>query len=178
MSEAINPHIGSEFTDYITDFITVRELKSQDINFIVDSFISCLNKYTKTITKGLTPEYSRQLLEKIVLHALQKPNYSTFVCVNVDNDDEIYAYIIGDSSTNHIFFNYTKYLFRPYNLQSTFLMPLIIGVNQPFTTNWPTKEALKSVTNSTRFCDKNNLTLQQKQPIIGSIRNKFLEEFL
>jgi hypothetical protein len=153
----------SEISGYIEDLVTIRELRSQDVNFIVDSFISCLNKYTKTITKGLAPEYSNKYLEKIILHALQKENYSTFVCVNKDNDDEIYGYIIGDSSTNHIFFNYTKYIFRPFNLQSTFLMPLIIGRDQPFTTNWPTKEALKSVTNSTRKCD---------------IKNLFLEEFL
>lgn len=148
----------------IVDLVNIRELRSTDINFLLDSSTRCLGKYTESIVKGYEPIAAHQHLEKIIFHALMgvpnKIDYSVYVATSKEDSESIMAYIIADTKTNHIFFQYTKYAFRKLGIQRL-LMGLVIDSDEPITVNFPTKEMLK---------------LQKAGRI--SINNKFLENLL
>lgn len=134
----------SNVSDFILDFVSVREIQADDVHFVLDSFITCLSRYDESIVKGFDHHYSKKYLEKLMLYVLQSGKYSVFICSNKDEPTNIYAYIIGDPTTNYVFFNYTKYLYRPYGLQKYLLLPLILDPSQPVVVEWPTKEMLKA----------------------------------
>lgn len=145
----------------LINLVTIREFQKADVNFILDSFINCLSQYTESMFKGWNRKESCTHLEQIILFAITKLNYSIWIAVNKDDDQSILGYLIADPSNNHIFFNYTKNVFRKLGIQSNFLLPLAIDFSQPVTVNWQTKEALK---------------LQKIGKI--SIRNVFLEQLM
>lgn len=148
-------------TESITDLISIRPIKIEDLHFILDSSISCLTKYTESIVKGYSYEYAHKLLEKIILKGLNDPNNSIFIACLREDENHILAYIVANPKTNHIFLQYTKYNWRPFDIQKLFLLPLVLDFNSKITVNWPTKEMLKL----------------QKQGIL-QIENRFIEDLL
>ncbi len=145
----------------ITDLVSIRQLKLEDLHFILDSSISCISKYHESIVKGYAREYTHKLLERIMLSALNNSNYSIFICSHKDDSDAIIAYIIANPKNNHIFFQYTKYSYRKLGIQKLMLMPLVVDMKERITVQWQTKEMLKLA----------------KVGIV-SIENKFWEELL
>lgn len=127
----------------LVDLINVRELEVNDINFILDSSIQCLRRYTESITKGMTKADAIDWLETYILYALQRLNYSVFIACEKDDSNSIVGYIIADTTKNHIFLQYTKYAFRQLGIQKNVLLPLVIDPNKPITCNWPTKQSLQ-----------------------------------
>lgn len=146
----------------LVNLINIREFREEDTNFVLDSFMSCLSKYRESIFKGWEHKDIYQHLEQILLFALTKiPSYSIFLAVGRNNEQNIYSYLIADSTRNHVLFAYTKHAYRGLGLQKHMLLPLLIDLNQPITVNFPTKEALK---------------LQRLGKI--SIKNIFLEQLM
>jgi len=128
----------------LTDLVQVREFRKEDINFILDSSIQCLSKYTESIVKGMARQESINHLEKIVLHILNRKNVNTFICTLSEDPNYIVGYIVGDPSINHIYLQYTKYSYRKLGIQRNFLLPLCLeGSSEKVTVNFPTKEMIK-----------------------------------
>ncbi len=128
----------------ITDLISIRPIEQADLHFILDSAIQCLSKYTESIFKGMTHDNIQKHLELLVLYVLNNPQYfSVFVAVHKDDSSQILAYVIADTSQNHVLFQYTKYSYRKLGVQKFLLMPLVTDPALPITVNWPTKEMLK-----------------------------------
>lgn len=143
----------------IIDLVNIRELKRDDVHFILDSCINCLAQYTESLFKGWTYPDTRSYIELFTLAALRSPNYSTFICHLKDDENAIIGYLIGNPSINHIFFQYTKYTYRKLGIQKNLLLPLLIDEKEPISVNWQTKEMLK---------------LQKANKI--TIKNRFVEE--
>lgn len=127
----------------LVDIVTIREFEKGDVNFILDSFIHCLSKYTESMFKGWDNKDIYNHLEQTILFALTKLDYSLWLAVDKEDTNSIFAYLIADSKSNHIFFNYTKYTYRGLGIQKALLLPLAIDPTQPVTVNYQTKEALK-----------------------------------
>lgn len=127
----------------LIDLITIREMQPADLNFILDSSITSLSKYRTTLFKGWTNKDISSYLETLFLHALSNKRYSTFLVVSSSNPDEIFSYIIADTEENHIFYNYTKYDYRSFELDRLYLWPLVLDPKQPITLNFQTSEALR-----------------------------------
>ncbi len=128
----------------LTDLVQVREFRKEDINFILDSSIQCLSKYTESIVKGMTRHESINHLEKIVLHILNRRDVNTFICTLSEDPNYIVGYVVGNPSINHIYLQYTKYSYRKLGIQQNFLLPLCLeGKLDRITVNFPTKEMLK-----------------------------------
>lgn len=127
----------------IIDLVNIRELTKDDINFILDSSITSLSKYTESIVKGQTRKDAIEYLETTILYALHKCNYSTFIACDAEDSNKIISYIVADIENNHIFLQYTKYNYRKLGIQQTMLLPLVIEDSKLVTVQWPTKEMLK-----------------------------------
>lgn len=144
----------------LIDLINIRELKPQDLNFIIDSSVKSLSKYNKTMFKGWNHKDVCNYLEKCFLHALSSSNYSTFIACEKNNSDAILGYIIADTESNHVFYQYTKYTRRGFGIQKHFLLPLVIDTSEPVSVNWPTKEAINMMkANKVSIVNKHQLTL-------------------
>lgn len=127
----------------LLDIVSVREFKSQDVNFILDSFITCLSRYTESIVAGMPSPYIREHLEQQILYILNKSDTSVLVLSHKDNSEDILAYIIACPSQQHIYFSYTKYIYRELGLQKNLLMPLVVDMENVYTFQYPTKWALR-----------------------------------
>lgn len=144
----------------LIDLITIRELQTQDLNFILDSSVKCLSKYNITLFKGWKHKDTCQYLEQVFLHALSDARYSTFIACEKDNSDAILGYIIADTKDNHIIFQFTKYTYRKLGIQKHFLLPLVADPDQPITVNYHTKEAINwSKANKCTIINKQALNL-------------------
>lgn len=127
----------------IIDLVTIRTMNQSDIHFLLDSSIQSLSKYTESIFKGYTRENIHSHLEFIVLYALKRVDlYSVFLCVHKDSPEDIIGYIVADTTSNHILFQYTKYSYRKLGIQKNLLMPLVVDEKEFVTVNWPTKQML------------------------------------
>ena len=133
----------------LLNLVSIRELKFDDLKFILGTFIANLSCYTESIAKGYTKEYSKEHFERQILLALtgipEVLEYSVFICCQKDDSDDIVSYLIGCPKTNHVFFSYTKYAFRKLGIQKLLLLPLIIDFDKPITVNYPTKDTLRMV---------------------------------
>jgi hypothetical protein len=128
----------------IDQFVSIRELAREDLNFILDSALQCLTKYTESIVKGQAKQTAYRYIEYMVLHALNKnPNYSVFIACHKEDSNNIIGYIVADTQDNHIFLQYTKYSYRKLGIQKNLLLPLVSDPDKTITVNWPTKEMLK-----------------------------------
>lgn len=127
----------------IVDLVNIRELTAEDINFILDSSIQSLSKYTESIVKGQTKAAAIQYLETTILYALHKMPYSTFIACDAQDSNNIIGYIVADTEKNHIFLQYTKYNYRGLGAQKHLLLPLVVDPTLPITVQWPTKEMLR-----------------------------------
>lgn len=127
----------------IVDLVNIRELTPEDVNFLLDSSIQCLSKYTESIVKGQTKSDAIRYLETLVLFALHRMPYSTFIACQRDEPNNIIGYIVADVEKNHIFLQYTKYNYRGLGVQKNLLLPLVVDPAASITVQWPTKEMLK-----------------------------------
>ena len=127
----------------LQDFVNVRQFKFSDTSFIIDSAISCLSKYKESFFKGWHHNDIVTHLEATILLSLNNFNYSIWVVCLKDDEDIICGYIIADTTTNHIFLQYTKYLYRKLGIQKQLLLPLVIDPTSMVTVGWATKEMLK-----------------------------------
>lgn len=127
----------------IDNFVSIREINKDDINFLIHSSLLCLTKYKESITKGQNHTESYQTLEKIILCGLTNMGYSIFIACQKEDSNNIVGYLVADTSENHVFLQYTKYAYRKLGIQKNLLLPLAIDPSQPITVNWPTKEMLK-----------------------------------
>jgi hypothetical protein len=155
--------IGVDMTD-LTKLITIRELRKSDLHFILDSSVKCLSKYSESLFKGWDVKDTCQYVETAVLSILSNKQYSTFIAVKAENDEEIIAYITGDVNSNHILLQFTKYLFRDLGIQKNYLLPLVTDETQPISVNWQTKEMLNlKKANRIRIMNLFTLQLIQKE---------------
>ena len=140
----------------IDNLVSIRELTKEDLNFILDSSLQCLSKYTESIVKGQSKQSAYSYLEKLVLYALNKAPYSVFVACHKEDSNDIIGYVVADTKDNHIFLQYTKYSYRKLGIQKNLLLPLVVDPDRTITVNWPTKEMLKLV-NQNRVQVQNKL---------------------
>lgn len=150
-------------TTEIKDRVNIREVKSEDLNFILSSSVSCLSQYTESIFKGMERQDIYEFLNKYIVQALHQLNLSIFIVSHKDDEDQIIAYLIADPETNFIFLQYTKYVFRGLGIQKTILLPLLIDTTKEITVAWPTKEMLK-LKKMNKVKINNLATLQLIQP--------------
>lgn len=129
----------------LIDLVSVRELEVGDVNFILDSSIQCLRRYTESVSMGMGLVESVQYLETTILYALQRMGYSIFIACEAEESNNIVGYIVADTTKNHIYLQYTKYAFRGMGIQKDILLPLVVDPTKPLTYNWPTKAVLKLV---------------------------------
>lgn len=127
----------------LKDRVNIREVSSEDLNFILSSSVSCLSQYTESIFKGMERKDIYEYLNKYIVQSLHQLDFSIFVVSHKDDDNQIIAYIIADPETNFIFLQYTKYVFRGLGIQKDLLIPLVIDQTKDITVAWPTKEMLK-----------------------------------
>lgn len=146
--------------DSLIDLVNIREMRLQDLNFILDSSVKCLSKYHESMFKGWDHKTTCQYLEQVVLHILSSSQYSTFIACHRDNEDQILAYIVADSSSNHVLLQFTKYVYRKLGIQKEFLLPLVTDASLPLTCNYQTREMLKLArVGKTSIIDKLTLDL-------------------
>jgi len=145
----------------IVDLVSVRQVQQEDLQFILDSFTTCLIRYKESITLGQNQSYAHKLYEKMILNVLKNPNYSIFVACHKNDTNNIISYLIANPSQNHIFFGYTKYSYRLLGVQKNLLIPFLINEKEKVTIQFPTKFGLNLVKGGK--CE---------------IENKFLEDFL
>lgn len=129
----------------IDNFVSIREMQADDINFLLNSSLLCLTQYTESIVKGQDKATAYQHLEKLILYALNRMDYSTFIACDKHDSQKIIGYIVADTKINHILLQYTKYSYRKLGIQKNLLLPLVADPNEPITVNFPTKEMLKLV---------------------------------
>lgn len=134
---------------------TVRELSKEDLPFITSSFIQSLSKYKESIFKGWEHENITSYLEYLIFWALNNPNYSILIACNPQDSDHILAYLITNPKTNEIFYQYTKHSLRGCGIQKLMLMPLLLKMDEPIISNWPTKQMLK-------LAKQNRIVIMQK----------------
>ena len=127
----------------LIDLVNIRQLELADLNFILSSSTKCLTQYINTTYKGWDKPELTKHLERIILFGLSKCNYSVFIACDSKDSDHIIGYIVGDTITNHIFLQYTKYAYRKLGIQKNLLLPLVIDSTQPHTVEWNTKEMVK-----------------------------------
>lgn len=130
-------------TTELKDRVNIREVTSEDLNFILSSSVSCLSQYTESLFKGMERPEIYEFLNKFIVQALHSLDFSVFVVSHKDDENQIIAYIVANPETNHIFLQYTKYVFRGLGVQKELLLPLVIDTSKPITVEWPTKEMLK-----------------------------------
>ncbi len=127
----------------LIDIINIRELKPADLNFILDSSIKCLSKYNKTMFRGWNHKDIAAYLEAVFLHILSEDTYTVFLAVTKEDENNILSYIIADTKSNHVLWQFTKYAYRKLGIQKNFLIPLVTDPSLPITVNFQTNEALK-----------------------------------
>lgn len=153
-----------QYANSITEFISIRPLEKSDVHFVLDSIMNCLAKYTESTFKGYTKHNIYNHLEMTAIYALNRVDtYSVFVACDKSDSHTILGYIVADTKTNHILFQYTKYSYRKLGIQKLLLMPLVVDESLPITVNWPTKEMLK-------------LAKEDKVSIVNKFTEKLIEE--
>lgn len=139
----------------IFNIVNVRMVEKEDINFLFNSFIRCLTGYQKELFLGWKHKDLTDYLEYLLIWVLNQSDYSVFIASLKEDSSHIIGYIIANSSTNEIFFQYTKYGYRKLGVQKLLLMPLCIKDDEMVTINWATKEMLRVITKDpTKFTIK------------------------
>ena len=127
----------------LQDSVNIREVTSEDLNFILSSSVSCLSQYTESIFKGWDRKDIYEFLNKFIISSLHQLDFSIFIASHKDDSNQIIGYIVANPETNYIYLQYTKFVFRNLGVQKQLLMPLVIDTSKPITVAWPTKEMLK-----------------------------------
>jgi hypothetical protein len=127
----------------LQDSVNIREVTSDDLNFILSSSVSCLSQYTESIFKGWDRKDIYEFLNKFIISSLHQLDFSIFIASHKDDSNQIIGYIVANPETNYVYLQYTKFVFRNLGVQKQLLMPLVIDTSKPITVAWPTKEMLK-----------------------------------
>ncbi|MFN6269301.1 MAG: hypothetical protein ACK40T_02790 [Akkermansiaceae bacterium] len=127
----------------LQDSVNIREVTSEDLNFILSSSVSCLSQYTESIFKGWDRKDIYEFLNKFIISSLHQLDFSIFIASHKDDSNQIIGYIVANPETNYVYLQYTKFVFRNLGVQKQLLMPLVIDTSKPITVAWPTKEMLK-----------------------------------
>jgi hypothetical protein len=127
----------------LQDRVNIREVTSEDLNFILSSSVSCLSQYTESIFKGWDRKDIYEFLNKFIISSLHQLDFSIFIASHKDDSNQIIGYIVANPETNYVYLQYTKFVFRNLGVQKQLLMPLVIDTSKPITVAWPTKEMLK-----------------------------------
>jgi hypothetical protein len=127
----------------LQDSVNIREVTSEDLNFILSSSVSCLSQYTESIFKGWDRKDIYEFLNKFIISSLHQLDFSIFIASHKDDSNQIIGYIVANPETNYVYLQYTKFVFRNLGVQKQLLMPLVIDTSRPITVAWPTKEMLK-----------------------------------
>jgi len=130
------------------DSVNIREVTSEDLNFILSSSVSCLSQYTESIFKGWERKDIYEFLNKFIVASLHQLDFSIFIASHKDDSNQIIGFIVANPETNYIYLQYTKYVFRNLGVQKQLLMPLVVDTSKPITVAWPTKEMLKLKNNN------------------------------
>jgi hypothetical protein len=148
----------------LQDSVNIREVTSEDLNFILSSSVSCLSQYTESIFKGWDRKDIYEFLNKFIISSLHQLDFSIFIASHKDDSNQIIGYIVANPETNYIYLQYTKFVFRNLGVQKTLLMPLVIDTTKPITVAWPTKEMLKlKKDNKVRIYNQTTLDLITKE---------------
>jgi hypothetical protein len=131
----------------IIDLINVREVKPEDLRFLMDSAVRNLKLYMDDFLAGRDVNDLIKDVETTFVTGINKLGYTVLVACDKDDEDSIYGYCMADTKNNHIVYNYTKYHYRLLGLQKYVLMPLLIDFKSPVTVQYPTAEALRAVKN-------------------------------
>jgi hypothetical protein len=127
----------------LQDSVNIREVTSEDLNFILSSSVSCLSQYTESIFKGWDRKDIYEFLNKFIISSLHQLDFSIFIASHKDDSNQIIGYIVANPETNYVYLQYTKFVFRNLGVQKQLLMPLVLDTSKPITVAWPTKEMLK-----------------------------------
>jgi hypothetical protein len=127
----------------LQDSVNIREVTSEDLNFILSSSVSCLSQYTESIFKGWDRKDIYEFLNKFIISSLHQLDFSIFIASHKDDSNQIIGYIVANPETNYVYLQYTKFVFRHLGVQKQLLMPLVLDTSRPITVAWPTKEMLK-----------------------------------
>jgi hypothetical protein len=127
----------------LQDSVNIREVTSEDLNFILSSSVSCLSQYTESIFKGWDRKDIYEFLNKFIISSLHQLDFSIFIASHKDDSNQIIGYIVANPETNYVYLQYTKFVFRNLGVQKQLLMPLVLDTSRPITVAWPTKEMLK-----------------------------------
>lgn len=127
----------------LQDSVNIREVTSEDLNFILSSSVSCLSQYTESIFKGWDRKDIYEFLNKFIISSLHQLDFSIFIASHKDDSNQIIGYIVANPETNYVYLQYTKFVFRNLGVQKQLLMPLVLDTTKPITVAWPTKEMLK-----------------------------------
>lgn len=125
------------------DSVNIREVTSEDLNFILSSSVSCLSQYTESIFKGWERKDIYEFLNKFIIASLHQLDFSIFIASHKEDSNQIIGYIVANPETNYVYLQYTKFVFRNLGVQKQLLMPLVLDFSKPVTVAWPTKEMLK-----------------------------------
>ena len=88
--------------------------------------------------------------------------FDVIVACDKNDSEIIFAFLMASRSENHIFFNYTKYLYREIGIQSQLLMPILIDKNLPITVNFTTPSSIKwKMKNQIKIIDKLMLNIMK-----------------
>lgn len=127
----------------LQDLVTIRELHTSDVKFLLASSLQSLIQYLDSTYKGYDKATLYSEIETKILYALNKLGYSVFVACEAEDTDHIIGYIVAHVKKNHILLQYTKYAYRQLGLQKNMLLPLVIDSDQPVTVQWNTKSMVK-----------------------------------
>jgi hypothetical protein len=148
----------------LQDSVNIREVTSEDLNFILSSSVSCLSQYIESIFKGWDRKDIYEFLNKFIISSLHQLDFSIFIASHKDDSNQIIGYIVANPETNYIYLQYTKFVFRNLGVQKQLLMPLVINTTKPITVAWPTKEMLKlKKDNKVRIYNQTTLDLITKE---------------
>jgi hypothetical protein len=154
----------------LQDLVTIRELQTSDIKFLLASSLQSIIQYLDSTYKGYNKATLYKEVETKVLFALNKLGYSVFMAVHSQDSEHILGYIVAHTEKNHVLLQYTKYAYRKLGIQKNLLLPLVIDGEQPITVQWNTKEMVK-LHKASKLEVKDVLTEQLIQMIEGTNEN-------
>jgi hypothetical protein len=138
----------------LIEHVSIREYNDKtDRNFCLTPIIQHFSYHSRRFFTHWTDTDQTEYMTAIYNTAI---NFYDGVVACDKNDPEIlFAFIMGSRLENHIFYNYTKYLYRGIGIQSQMLLPILIDRNSPITVNFTTPTTIKwKCRNQVRIVDK------------------------
>lgn len=138
----------------LIEHVAIREYNDKtDRNFCLAPILQHFTYHSRRFFTYWTEEHKLDYVNTMYNTALHF--FDGIVACDKNDPEILFAFLMASRTENHIFFNYTKYLYRQIGIQSQMLMPILIDKNSPITVNFTTPNSMKwKIKNQVKIVDK------------------------